>query len=42
MDITAFEYQRKFHKPLDLGECPQREVIVDLGNNSFYNEEQKW
>ncbi|BFZ00756.1 hypothetical protein BsWGS_03795 [Bradybaena similaris] len=41
MDITAFEYQRKFHKPLDLGECSQREVTVDLGNNTFHTEEQR-
>lgn len=28
MDITAFEYFRKFGKHLELGECPQRELLV--------------
>ncbi|KAL8585480.1 hypothetical protein ACOMHN_034734 [Nucella lapillus] len=28
MDITAFEYFRKFGRHLELGECPQRELLV--------------
>ncbi|XP_076453554.1 uncharacterized protein LOC143288804 [Babylonia areolata] len=34
MDITAFEYFRKFGKHLELGECPQRELLVTSPNNS--------
>lgn len=34
MDITAFEYYRKFKQHLELGECPQREVIVTGADNS--------
>ncbi|ESO86343.1 hypothetical protein LOTGIDRAFT_235406 [Lottia gigantea] len=28
MDITAFEYNRKFSKELNLGECPSRDVSI--------------
>ncbi|XP_012945852.1 uncharacterized protein LOC106013776 [Aplysia californica] len=41
LDIPAFEYQRKFHQPLNLGECPQREIKVQAGNNSTALEEQR-
>ncbi|CAG5124553.1 unnamed protein product [Candidula unifasciata] len=41
MEITAFEYKRKFHKMLNLGECCQREIAVNMGNNSYYIEAQK-
>ncbi|XP_071085418.1 uncharacterized protein [Haliotis cracherodii] len=34
MDITAFEYIRKFSDPLDLGECPRREVPISNGKGS--------
>lgn len=34
MDITAFEYFRKFGKHLELGECPQREVLVQRPDNT--------
>ncbi|XP_041356772.1 uncharacterized protein LOC121373981 [Gigantopelta aegis] len=34
MDITAFEYIRKFSTPLDLGECPRREVSISTGTES--------
>ncbi|KAK7090277.1 uncharacterized protein [Littorina saxatilis] len=34
MDITAFEYFRKFGKHLELGECPTRETVITLPNNT--------
>ncbi|GFN96158.1 hypothetical protein PoB_002266400 [Plakobranchus ocellatus] len=36
MDIWAFEYQRKFHHQLQLGQCPTREVRYDVDNQTFY------
>ncbi|XP_025080085.1 uncharacterized protein LOC112555785 [Pomacea canaliculata] len=35
-DITAFEYYRKFHKYLDLGECPQREELIITPDNKTH------
>ncbi|XP_076435764.1 uncharacterized protein LOC143275498 [Babylonia areolata] len=34
MDISAFEYFRKFGRHLELGECPQRERLITLRNGS--------
>ena len=42
MDITAFEYIRKFSTPLNLGECPRREVSVPTGAESRDVERQAW
>ena len=42
MDITAFEYFRKFGKHLELGECPQREVLITRPDNSTIVKRETW
>jgi hypothetical protein len=40
LDISAFEYQRKFNHHLDLGECPNREmrVISSINDTTHFEE----
>ncbi|KAI8743660.1 CAunnamed protein product, partial [Biomphalaria glabrata] len=37
MQVTSFEYQKKFNKQLDLGECPMREVSFNLSGTMMYH-----